>query len=133
MTSLDHGSPTPRTTLMGITLALVLIAVALILIVRFMPTGAMSSPIRADPNATYDPVRAGEEAPEGFRQLLFRDQITPVYEPEFTTADQLDWPDDMLVVAVAGTSQSKAYPVTHLNQREMVIDYIDGEPILVSW
>jgi hypothetical protein len=39
----------------------------------------------------------------------------------------------MLIIGVSGTSEAKAYPVTHLNQREMVLDYIDGEPILVSW
>jgi hypothetical protein len=89
--------------------------------------------IRADPTETYDPVEAGEPPPEGFRQLLTRDQIAPVYDPEFTSADTVDWPQDMLVLAISGTSESKAYPVTHLNQREMVIDHIDGEPILVSW
>jgi len=89
--------------------------------------------VRADPNETYDPVRDGEPAPDGFRQLLARDQIAPVYEPIFTSASQVDWPPDMLVIGVSGTSESKAYPVTHLNQREMVLDYIDGEPILVSW
>lgn len=88
---------------------------------------------RADPLQTYDPVEAGEVAPDGFRQLLDRDQIEPVYVPVFTSVDQVDWPVDMLVVAVAGVSEAKAYPVTHLNEREMVIDDIDGEPILVSW
>ncbi len=89
--------------------------------------------VRADPLQTFDPVGAGKTAPDGFRQLLERDQIEPVYAPEFTSADQVDWPTDMLVVAVSGVSESKAYPVTHLNEREMVIDDIDGEPILVSW
>jgi hypothetical protein len=89
--------------------------------------------VRVDPNETYDPVKAGEPAPEGFRQLLERDQIAPVYEPVFTSANRVDWPSDMLIIGVSGTSEAKAYPVTHLNQREMVLDYIDGEPILVSW
>lgn len=133
MTSSNLGSSTPRATWIGIALALMAVAVASILIVRNIPIDVAPSPVRADPTDTYDPVSAGEMPPEGFRQLLTRDQIAPVYEPEFAAADRLDWPDDMLVIGIAGASESKAYPVTHLNQHEMVIDYIDGEPILVSW
>jgi hypothetical protein len=82
---------------------------------------------------TYDPVTAGEELPAGYRQLLDRDQIAPIYEPTFTTPDAVDWPGDMLVIGVAGADTAKAYPVTHLNQREMVIDSLEGIPILVTW
>lgn len=88
---------------------------------------------RADPASLYDPVRAGEELPSGFRQLLDRDQIAPIYEPTFTTPTGVDWPAEMLVIGVAGAEAAKAYPVTHLNQREMVIDSLEGIPILVTW
>jgi hypothetical protein len=81
----------------------------------------------------YDPYKEGDALPVGFRQLLARDQIEPVYDPVFTTVDQVDWPLEMLVLGVAGEDTSKAYPVTHLNQHEMVIDHLDGLPILVSW
>ena len=81
----------------------------------------------------YDPIRAGEERPPTYRQLLRRDQIEPIYDPSFTDVDSVDWPDDTLVIGVEGSVSSKAYPVTHLNSREMVIDEIDGDPILVSW
>jgi hypothetical protein len=37
------------------------------------------------------------------------------------------------VIGVAGTNSAKAYPVTHLNQREMVVDSLEGIPILVTW
>ena len=86
-----------------------------------------------DPGAVYDPVQAGEHRPSGYRQVLDRDQIRPVYRPEFTSLDLVDWPADMLVIGVAGEESAKAYPVTHLNQREMVIDFLEGTPILVSW
>ena len=86
-----------------------------------------------DPDSVYDPVQAGEETPQSYRQLLRRDQIAPIYEPAFTSAEGADWDPAILVVGVEGPATSKAYPVSHLNQREMVIDYIDGEPILVSW
>jgi hypothetical protein len=116
---------------------LVLVLASVAIIVGVIGSTALreadSALVRADPSETYDPVRAGEPAPDGFRQLLARDQIAPVYEPIFTSAGQVDWPPEMLVIGVSGTSESKAYPVTHLNQREMVLDYIDGEPILVSW
>jgi hypothetical protein len=87
----------------------------------------------ADPAAVYNPVVAGEELPPGYRVGLARDQIAPVYEPEFTTANGVDWPDDSLVIGVAGDETARAYPVTHLNSREMVIDSLEGIPILVTW
>ena len=88
---------------------------------------------RPIPSDVYDPVRAGEEPPRGFRQLLGRDQIAPVYDPVYVDPDEVDWPADSLVLGVAGTKTAKAYPITHLNQREMVIDTLDGTPILASW
>lgn len=86
-----------------------------------------------DIDGAYDPVAAGDQLPEGYRQLLGRDQIEPVYDPVFTTADQVDWPLEMLVIGVSSSDTAKAYPITHLNQHEMVIDHLDGSPILVSW
>ena len=86
-----------------------------------------------DVPAAYDPVKAGDPLPDGFRQLLGRDQIEPVYNPVFTAADRVDWPLDSLIIGVAGSDTAKAYPVTHLNQHEMVIDHLEGMPILVSW
>ena len=86
-----------------------------------------------DFSSEYDPVQSGEPTPQGFRQLLARDQIPPIYDPTFTSADDVDWPTDSLVVGVAGVTEAKAYPVTHLNRHEMVNDIIEGEPILVSW
>lgn len=95
--------------------------------------GAVTSAEPLDPLSVYDPVRAGEEPPRTYRQLLRRDQIEPVYDPTFTDAAGVDWPDEMLVIGVEGVVTAKAYPVTHLNSHEMVIDEIDGDPILVSW
>jgi hypothetical protein len=86
-----------------------------------------------DPREVYDPARAGEDMPQGYRQILGRDQIAPVYDPVFVDADGVDWPDDALVIGVTGAEDAKAYPVSHLNNREMVIDDIEGIPILVTW
>lgn len=87
----------------------------------------------AAPNEVYDPVKAGEPLPSGFRQVVDRDQILPIYEPVFTSASQVDWPSDMLVIGVAGSDEAKAYPVAQLNRREMVVDSLEGIPILVTW
>lgn len=87
----------------------------------------------ADPAAVYDPVLAGEEPPAGYRALLERDQIEPIYDPEFTSAQGVEWPADSLVIGIAGQDTSKAYPVTFLNRHELVIDSLEGDPLLVSW
>lgn len=81
----------------------------------------------------YDPVTAGETLPQGYRVGFGRDQIAPVYDPEFTDAAGADWPDDSLVVGMALGTEAKAYPVTHLNSREMILDSLAGIPILVTW
>ena len=98
-------------------------------------TGPIRNPpgLRVDPGAVYNPVAAGEPLPDGFRQLLPRDAIRPVYDPEFVRAWQTQWPGDTDVIGVAQGGEAKAYPVSHLNGRELVVDEIDGWPILVSW
>jgi hypothetical protein len=88
---------------------------------------------RVDPDGVYNPVTAGEPLPDGFRQLLPRDAIRPIYDPVFVRARQTRWPDDTDVIGVARGGEAKAYPVSHLNGRELVVDEIDGWPILVSW
>jgi hypothetical protein len=98
-----------------------------------LASAPFGSVVPVDPNSVYDPIRAGEERPPTYRQLLWRDQIEPIYDPSFTDVDGVDWPEDTLVIGVEGIRSAKAYPVTHLNSREMVIDEIDGDPILVSW
>ena len=86
-----------------------------------------------DPKQTYDPSRSGDQLPKGFRQLLARDAIRPIYDPEFVTAELTPWRDDTLVIGIEQDGDAKAYPVTSLNGREMVIDRIAGIPVLVTW
>jgi hypothetical protein len=92
-----------------------------------------SSEVYEPPRDVYDPVAAGEPVPAGFRQLLARDVIAPIYNPAFRAAADTDWPDDADVIGVARHGEAKAYPVSHLNRHELVSDEIDGWPILVSW
>ena len=86
-----------------------------------------------DPNAVFDPVRAGDELPSGFRQLLPRDAIQPIYAPQFVRATDSPWGDETLVIGVELGGEAKAYPVSYLNRREMVVDRFGDIPILVTW
>jgi len=88
---------------------------------------------RVSPSAAYNPVAAGEDLPDGFRQLLPRDAINPIYEPSFVNAASVTWPPDAQVIGIVSGDEAKAYPVSFLNSREMVIDQLDGIPLLVSW
>ena len=66
-------------------------------------------------------------------QLLGRDAILPVYDPEFVTANDAPYDDDELVIGVARDGEAKAYAIGPLNRREMVNDELAGIPILVTW
>ena len=92
------------------------------------PTG-----VRVDPSGVYNPVLAGEPLPDGFRQVLPRDAIAPVYDPTFVAAADIGWPDEADVIGVELDGEAKAYPVSFLNGREMVVDELAGIPILVTW
>jgi len=85
------------------------------------------------PGDIYDPVAAGEPTPPDFRQVLPRDAILPVYVPRFVPAVEARWNDETLIMGLELDGESKAYPVSFLTRREMVIDWIAGTPILVSW
>ena len=98
------------------------------------PSGIQNEPPTVGSiEAVYDPVREGEPVPPGFRQLLAIDAIFPVYDPTFRTPQETEWPDDALIVGVELDGEAKAYPVSFLNRREMVNDWIAGSPILVTW
>lgn len=94
---------------------------------------ATEAGVRVDPAGVYNPVLAGEPLPDGFRQLLPRDAIMPIYDPTFLPARQVTWPAETDVIGVRLGDEAKAYPVSFLGGRELVIDELDGIPILVSW
>lgn len=96
-------------------------------------TAAIGESGRADPSDVYDPWRAREQFPDGYRQVLGRDAIRPVYDPTFVPSAEAPWDDDLLVIGVEIAGDARAYPVGFLNRREMVIDEIGGDPVLVSW
>lgn len=115
-------------------IALALLALVGVWVMRVGPETAQprAGPVET-PEDVHDPVRAGDETPEGFRQLLPRDAILPVYNPTFVEARAIDWSNDTLVIGLTLDGDAKAYPVRFLNRREMVIDWIAGTPVLVSW
>jgi hypothetical protein len=111
------------------------LGLAALTIWAFWPAGsnAGTAGVRADPSDVYNPVTAGETLPDGFRQLLPRDAIKPVYQPEFTSASLVRWPGATQVIGISSGEEAKAYPVSFLNRREMVVDAINGIPVLVTW
>ena len=113
--------------------ALVLVAAAAFWVVRTSPDQSLIESRTAELDGIYDPVAAGEATPSDFRQLLPRDAIHPIYDPTFRSAETTDWPSEALVIGVELNGEAKAYPVSFLNRREMVIDSLAGLPILVSW
>lgn len=128
----DESQGSNRRTYLGATALLALATV-------FAFTGSSLQPssgpvgVRADPAAVYNPVLAGERLPDGFRQVLPRDAIAPVYDPAFVAGRDATWPGDAQVIGVSIDGEAKAYPVSFLNGREMVVDEIAGIPILVTW
>ena len=115
------------------------VAVILLLVVSawaFWPAGetqATAAGVRVGSTSAYNPVLAGERLPADFRQILPRDAIQPIYDPAFAPADEVDWPDSTDVIGVEIDGEAKAYPVDHLNGHELVVDELNGIPILVSW
>ncbi len=93
-------------------------------------TGVEANPDISD---IYDPVAAGEDLPPGFRQLLERDDIFPVYAPSFVRAGDVDWSPENLVIGVTLEDEPRAYPVGFLRRREIVVDNHRGIPTLVTW
>ncbi len=81
----------------------------------------------------YNPVRSGEPTPKNFRQLLPRDAILPIYDPEFVPAPDVDWHDKSLVIGLTIDGDARAYPVSFLNRREIVNDHVGKTPVLVTW
>lgn len=120
----------------GVTMLVLLAALVAVSFWAFTDTNRTTrAPLgeRSAPTDVYNPVTAGEPLPDGFRQLLPRDAIRPVYEPRFVAAASAGWPDATDVIGVAEGGEAKAYPVSFLNGREMVIDEIDRQPIVVTW
>ena len=98
----------------------------------FHPDG-FDGVIAEPPDDLYDPVAAGESIPPGFRQLLERDDIFPVYQPRFVATGNAGWEPEELIIGVEIDGEARAYPVSFLNRREIVVDLHRGIPTFVTW
>ena len=67
------------------------------------------------------------------RQLIPRDGIMPIYDPQFVSAEASGYDPQELVMGVEINGDARAYPVGLLRQREMVNDVVGGTPILATW
>jgi hypothetical protein len=108
-----------------------------VLLVLALALASCGPAITSPPPATEEIEPATPEATEmaeyQWNQLLMRDGIAPIYEPEFVPGDESGYDDDELVMGVAIDGEAKAYPVGLLRGREMVNDELAGTPILVTW
>ena len=132
----------PRPFVASVTLVVAALALVVVVVVRpsaeLEPAGesgleGVDFGSEVDPRSVYDPYRAGESLPAGYFQVLPRDLIRPVYQPRFVAAEASGWPDEADVIGVEIGGQARAYPVSLLTGRELVVDAIGGEPLLVSW
>ena len=116
-------------------LALILVPVAGVIVVTLvMLAGGEIPPVSVqDVDGIYNPADAGEQLPNGFRDLLPRDAILPIYDPRFVSASESGWRDDALVVGLEIDGDARAYPVSFLNRREIVNDHVGKTPVLVTW
>jgi hypothetical protein len=62
-----------------------------------------------------------------------RDVIRPIYQPVYDLVEGRGWlDDDDLVIGYSPKGSAYAYQLKTLNYHEIVNDYIDGVPLLVS-
>ncbi len=118
---------------------LAVVAILVIAAVRYVDLGTVEWVLRGAPSVEAErpsgsiTVQGTDFSLDSFRQLLSRDGITPIYDPQFVSSAEASFRDNDLVMGVTINGESKAYPVGMLNFREMVIDELGGVPILVSW
>jgi hypothetical protein len=87
------------------------------------------------PAATRNPRNARSENPSRFGSAPgYRfDRIPPIYDPNFTNADDMALDGDELILGIEINGEAKAYPISVMRSREMVNDQLGGIPILATW
>ena len=86
-----------------------MLATVLGLITQPSPEAGVAG-VRANPADVYNPVAAGEPLPDGFRQLLPRDAIRPVYDPEFVTAAEIGWAANTDIIGISEGDELRPTP-----------------------
>ena len=80
-----------------------------------------------------DGITAAGFADAEYVQLRQRDDIPPIYAPQFAPAADAGLPDDAPVIGLTVNGAARAYPLGILYRREMVNDIVGGIPVLVTW
>ncbi len=113
---------------------------ATVVVPSFTPPAESIDQAAADPHVATlpeEPLLQSSKAVQvdarQFRQLLPKDAIAPIYDPEFSSAQDADIDPRELVIGVEINGESRAYPIGPLARREMVNDVVGGVPILVTW
>ena len=88
-------------------------------------------------DVVFDTFRGGyvrlSEATPGTIEAL-RDAISPIYRPRYGGILAGAWlADDDLVIGYQGRTATYAYPLKILNFHEIVNEFIDGVPVLISY
>lgn len=96
------------------------------------PVTSATQPLATNLNLPQ-PKNQLDEREYTWNQLLARDAILPIYEPEFVSAQAAPYTNDELVIGVELNGEARAYAIGPLNSREMVNDTVGGVPILVTW
>ena len=67
--------------------------------------------------------------------LLKPNDIPAIFEPEFTNINEAKdtYYDNEPLIVVTDGNEAKAYSIWHLDQHEVVNDYINGTAITVTW
>jgi hypothetical protein len=79
---------------------------------------AISTSVPGEPTAGTDIAQPTEEPEYRWSQLLRRDDIYPIYDPKFVSAEEAEYSDVEVVMGIAIDGEAKAYPIGVLNSRE---------------
>ncbi len=88
---------------------------------------------RSTPDAYFNPGPVDPELPDGWYQPVPRGFIDAIEEPNFIEASEVDWTATTDVIGLVIDGDARAYPVSVLTTREMVLDEVGGVPVLVTW
>lgn len=66
-------------------------------------------------------------------QVLERDAIPAIRDPEFVPADRAKLADGEKVLGIVLGGEARAYPLIDLDAHEVVDDVVGGKPIAATW
>lgn len=82
-----------------------------------------------NPGAAQDPLE------DALHEVLPRDAIPAISNPEFERAERADrvMSDEVLVIGLVGDSEQRAYSTWQLDRHEIVNDTFRGRPVAITW